>query len=98
MYEKNESEERKRMKKATRDLSNQGGHLTPQRNYSKHHVQSHHEEVQYNCDQCNYKATQKAQLKQHVETIHETVFQNCDQCDYKAKRKAKYKATCKFKV
>ena len=43
-----------------------------------------HEGVKYDCNQCDYKATQQTNLSQHQKEIHEGVKYNCTQCDYKA--------------
>ena len=36
-----------------------------------------------NCDQCEYKATEKLSLKEHAEWEHHGVSFACDQCGYK---------------
>ena len=50
---------------------------------SKPNLKSH-EDVQFSCDQCDYKATQKGSLKTHIDSVHGDVRYSCDQCDYKA--------------
>ena len=46
-----------------------------------------HEENQYTCDKCYFKATQKEPLKKHIETNHEKRQYTCDKCDFKATQK-----------
>ena len=36
-----------------------------------------HEDVVYNCNQCNYKGKTKGHVKQHVSIQHEGVLYNC---------------------
>ena len=43
--------------------------------------------IQLDCDQCEYKATQKFNLRMHVQLKHEGFVYSCDQCDYKASYK-----------
>ena len=38
----------------------------------------------FNCELCDYKATQKRYLLRHIKSKHEGVRFPCDQCDYKA--------------
>ena len=40
--------------------------------------------MRYNCDQCEYRSTQKGSLKTHKKSIHEGVRYGCDQCTFKA--------------
>ena len=50
----------------------------------KLHIESQHEGVYYNCDQCNYTAKQKNQLS----NMWNPIMDNCDQCSsYKAMKK-----------
>ena len=42
----------------------------------------------YPCDQCDYKATQKAHLLRHLKSKHEGIKYPCDQCDFKATQKS----------
>ena len=41
-------------------------------------------EGKYQCQECDYKASQSINLRTHVEAIHEGVRYSCDQCGYKA--------------
>ena len=50
----------------------------------KTHQESKHEVVRYECDKCDYKATQMGNLKTHKESEHKCVRYECDKCDYKA--------------
>ena len=36
----------------------------------------------YQCDQCDFKATSKTILQGHMSTIHEGHLYKCDQCDF----------------
>ena len=40
-----------------------------------------HEGINYQCDQCDYKATKKINLKRHKRVVHEGIKYKCDQCD-----------------
>ena len=42
------------------------------------------EGVNFPCDQCDYKATEKRSLSRHTKSIHEGVKFPCDQCDFKS--------------
>ena len=40
---------------------------------------------QYQCEECEHKATDKSDLMKHVESIHrQSLRYNCDQCEYDA--------------
>ena len=48
------------------------------------HKQAVHEGVTYDCNQCDYKATLKANLKAHIESKHEGIRKfACNFCDYR---------------
>ena len=51
------------------------------------HVKYVHEGVQYSCDQCDYKETQKSHLQQRVKSFHEKVKYSCELCEYEATQK-----------
>ena len=51
------------------------------------HIQSIHENVKYQCPQCDYKATLKSSLTKHIKSIHERVEYNWPQCNYKSNDK-----------
>ena len=36
--------------------------------------------VDYPCNQCEYKATKQGHLKTHIESVHEKVKYPCNQC------------------
>ena len=55
------------------------------------HKMSVHQKVKYDCNQCEYKATQKNNLKTHKISVHECKKYSCNQCDYKASQKVTYK-------
>ena len=40
--------------------------------------------MRYECDQCNYKATQQYNLTTHKQSKHEVLRYECDECDHKA--------------
>ena len=48
------------------------------------HQQSKHEDVCYNCNECDFKATCKDNLKRFKLSQHEGAQYDCDQFDYKA--------------
>ena len=48
----------------------------------KIHIQSVHEKIQFECNECNYKASKSA-LKLHVQTVHDGIKFDCDKCDHK---------------
>ena len=50
-------------------------------------MKSKHDGVQFSCDQCSHKATQKGNLLTHMNSRHKGVKFPCDQCDYKATEK-----------
>jgi predicted RNA-binding Zn-ribbon protein involved in translation (DUF1610 family) len=45
---------------------------------------SKHESVRYQCDQCDYKASQQSNLTTHKKAMHEGVRYTCDQCGFTA--------------
>ena len=45
----------------------------------------------HDCDQCDYKATQKSSLKSHTASQHLGIEYNCNKCDYKATTKSSLK-------
>ena len=44
------------------------------------HKKSHHEEIQYDCKQCDYKAPNRSSLRNNRKSLHEGIRYNCDQC------------------
>ena len=48
-------------------------------------------DVQFCCDQCDFKSEWKVSLKLHIESVHGDVQYSCDHCDYKATRKGDLK-------
>ena len=50
------------------------------------HDKAVHKDIRYECDLCDYKATQQFYLKQHQQSKHEDVLFNCDRCEYTATR------------
>ena len=57
------------------------------------HKQAKHEGIQYSCDQsviqfdcdqCEYNATQKFNLRMRIQLKHKGIVYSCDQWDYKA--------------
>ena len=48
-------------------------------------------DVQFCCDQCDFKSQWKGNLKKHIDSIHGNVSYTCDLCDYKTKRKRNIK-------
>ena len=49
-----------------------------------------HDGVKYNCEYCDYNATNKGSLTQHVKSIHDGVKYRCEYCDYKATTKVAF--------
>ena len=50
-------------------------------------MESNHEVIKFNCDQCDFKGKHKRNLLAHKKSIHEGIKFDCDQCDYKATTK-----------
>ena len=48
-------------------------------------------DVQFCCDQCDFKSEWKVSLKLHIESVHGDVRYSCDLCDYKATQKTNLK-------
>ena len=48
------------------------------------HISSIHDQVKYECNKCEYKATQRSHLTQHVRSIHDQFKYDCKNCEYKA--------------
>ena len=61
---------------------------TPTQKRLTGHIQTKHEGVRYDCDQCDYQATQQGNLTVHIQTKHEGVRYACDQCDQQFTRKS----------
>ena len=49
----------------------------------KQHKKSLHEDVKYECFECELKFTKLDNLKIHIESIHMGVKHQCDECDSK---------------
>ena len=45
------------------------------------HIKSVHEGIRFSCEQCDYKATSRANLKKHVQGRHAARTLPCDYCD-----------------
>ena len=43
--------------------------------------------MRFQCDQCNYIATEKDNLQSHKHSVHKTEYIQCQQCNYKAPRR-----------
>ena len=50
-------------------------------------------DVQFCCDQYDYKTKRKDNLKTHIDSVHGDVRYPCDQCDYKARTRTHLKIT-----
>ena len=46
--------------------------------------QSNQEDVEYNCDQCDFKTAYKKNLNPHKRAKHEGIRFSCDQCEFTA--------------
>ena len=53
----------------------------------KRHDEAVHLGVTYNCDKCNYKASQKCNLTIHIDNVHEKMRYQCSLCSFTAVRK-----------
>ena len=62
------------------NMSNSKDDISKDRHQSLKHVKS----MQFPCDNCDYKATQRSNLLRHVQAKHDGVKFPCDNCDYKA--------------
>ena len=63
----------------------------PQPKKRKRNDISRNNKGKYQCQQCDYEASQSGNLKKHVEAIHEGVRYPCNQCGYKATTKGNLK-------
>ena len=55
-------------------------------------MQSQHEGVKYNCDQCEYKCTSKCNITTYIQySKHYGVKYGCSQCEYKGTKKSNLK-------
>ena len=50
---------------------------------STRHIQTKHEGVMYDCDQCDQQFTRKSSLTLHIQSKHEGVKYDCNQCSAK---------------
>ena len=66
------------------NISNEPKLGEPQAKKQKRNDISRNIDDKYQCQQCDYKASQSTNLRIHVEAIHEGVRYTCNQCDYKA--------------
>ena len=49
------------------------------------HNRSVHEDLKYQCNDCDYQATIKSNLKNHIDAMHSNNILTCYQCDFKTK-------------
>ena len=54
----------------------------------RYHKKSKHQNIMYNCDQCDYTATQRGNLNYHIQAKHEGIKYPCNQCDYELNSKS----------
>ena len=54
----------------------------------RRHINSVHDGVRYECQQCDHKATDPSTLRRHIKSVHDSVRYECQQCDHKATRPA----------
>ena len=52
----------------------------------KRHKESVHKGVKYNCNECEYQASQNSDLKAHKESVHEGVKDKCNKLPGHSKR------------
>ena len=55
--------------------------------FEKHYVKLVHEGQNFECPQCQHKATQESSLQTHIKSVHENQRFQCPQCEYKATQK-----------
>ena len=48
------------------------------------HLKLKHNRLRNDCNQCEYKYTQKDSLSAHMQRVHEGVRNNCTHCEYKS--------------
>ena len=81
-------------------VTRQPPYMTSSKDNLNYHVKSKHtrkERVRYDCDQCDYQATERGSVKTHIQNIHEGVRHDCNHCDYKATQKSNLKYHIKSK-
>ena len=42
---------------------------------------------EFNCDKCDYRATDKTNVQRHIESLHGEIRHDCDKCDFRATEK-----------
>ena len=52
----------------------------------QYHIESKHQGIKYDCEQCGHKASSKSGLKNHT-ALHEVLKYDCDLCEFKAATK-----------
>ena len=52
-----------------------------------HHMKYKHTDQSFQCDQCEFKCSQKSNLTSHIRYVHEKVLFYCDQCEESFRRK-----------
>ena len=55
------------------------------------HIQSAHEGVRFQCDECDYVATTAGRLKVHKKAKHEGILFYCDLCEHSTGRRSDLK-------
>ena len=61
------------------------------------HIKSIHELVKYNCNKCEYQATQPQHLRNHILSKHEGIKFPCGQCSSQYSNKADLKKHLRVK-
>ena len=46
------------------------------------HIESIHEGICNNCDQCEYESIRKSSLRIHIQSKREGICYKCDQCEH----------------
>ena len=64
-----------------------GKHLSTRRRSLMNHIDSVHEGIRYNCDQCQHQSTTKNNLWKHVKSVHSGVTYDCNMCEKKFSQK-----------
>lgn len=49
-----------------------------------------HDGIKYDCEQCDFRATEKGSLAWHVANVHERTKYDCKQCDFKTSKKSSF--------
>ena len=51
------------------------------KNSLQRHIESVHQNVSYQCDECKSTFTQKNSLKRRIQSVHQNIVLQCEECD-----------------